>query len=148
MKVLKYALLLLVVLALYFFYGKITEDRMCQNLHAIKNNKELAFEVKSWIKNILDKPYFLSNVKQNSGVIFVRRLKGSIGLDWNALGIRLNVASIEFVGSKVNYKSFDKKDVEEIRIGYGYRKHLVFQLGKPTNRSFDMSNNFTVECRK
>ena len=92
------------------------------------------------------------------GAVFVKEVEGHLGLNWGRLGIPLEIATVELRGKGVDYSNLEKESVEEIRIGYGYRKHIVFKLKQDSNIDepsvqfgesdiSGISGEVTIECR-
>jgi hypothetical protein len=125
-----------------FFYSK-SKDK-CKNLKRILENQELIISIWSGVSFYFEDPYFLSSLEKDSGIVYVRDLNGSLNINWESLGIPIEYATIEIIGNNINYGKIDASKVTNIKVGYGYKYHLVFDIDSKLKRTF---SNVNVRCR-
>lgn len=136
-----YAFIILVCITIggLLFFNSVV-NRSCEALHDISSNAILADKIFHAAQIYLHKPHYYSQADQKHGVLFVRDLDGNLNVDWDKVGIPLGIATIDIRGKNINYKSILPKQVEEIRVGFGYRDHLIYTI-KSQDNQYELSVN-------
>ncbi|MCG8095662.1 MAG: hypothetical protein JAZ17_18930 [Candidatus Thiodiazotropha endolucinida] len=146
--IIKGAIIVVVTLVLvkgFFIYMDSEFDNDCTILNKISKNPVLSDAVFREISFYYREPKLLSNIGRSTGVVYIEEMDKEIDINWDQLGIPKRHAAIEVKGKGVNYSYIDPENVEEIRIGFGYRSHLVYALNankKVGNLQYDLY----VEC--
>ncbi|RLW69690.1 MAG: hypothetical protein B6D71_09300 [gamma proteobacterium symbiont of Stewartia floridana] len=120
-------------------------DDDCAILNRISKDPVLSDAVFRKISFYYREPKLLSNIGRSTGVVYIEEMDKEIDINWDQLGIPKRHATIEVKGKGVNYSYIDPENVEEIRIGFGYRSHLVYVVNtdkKVGNLQYDLY----VEC--
>jgi hypothetical protein len=133
---LRFILITLVTISLYLFYDSVLVDKKCYNLQHIAQNDVQNNQLKDWVYSLLVDPSVLKTVDKEIGTIFIGNIKGHLGLDLDELNIPLASITVELVGKGINYQNIDKRNVDFARVGYGYRKHIIYRI----NDLFDLKS--------
>lgn len=126
----------------------------CRNLEAISGDRVLMSNLWRQLTDIVEEEAQLENSDFATRVLFARDYEGAFGIDWEALGIPLDVATIQMWGEGLASTGFDPRLIDEIRVGYGYRDQLVFSIkggpesSGPTEQDpSQWSYDLNIECR-
>ncbi len=148
------AIILTIFLSLDYYRAK-----DCRNLKRIAADKDLRKLIISWVKSKEEDIAFLSNSGKFSGFVFSSRHGKYYSqdlfpdLDWDKLKIPNEHATIQLDGDQINYQGLNWKSVHSVWIGYGYRKHIIYEMkpGSVTKvvdgKLEKFPDNFSVSCR-
>jgi len=132
----------------YFAYSV---NEPCRQLEAISHDEVLGSNLWAQIANLIEKHAQMEDSDIVYGVRFAGEYEDGFGIDWKALNITLDVATIMMRGEGLVLEGFDPKLIDAVGVGYGYRYHLIFTIrDEPGSRSLDPSQwayDLSVECR-
>ncbi len=116
----------------------------CRNLKKLARDEEVIQALWPIILNWSETPELF----EGRGVIHAKNVDGFFGISWADLNIPLSIATVGLTGTNMDYKNLDFRSVETIRIGYGYRKHLVIHLpGVPLSEIDPLQLKVEADCR-
>lgn len=139
--------LLASIIIISFKIADEARNRFCDNLEKLARTPEIQQKLWVAITKYKTDPFFLSDLYDSKGLIYIKDTKSRLNLDWEELGLPLEHATLEIRGKNINYKKILARQVEEIRVGLGYRDHIVFKVNhnvesNPLGKEFSIS----VEC--
>ena len=147
---------LLGVLAYSYVTYVVTDN--CRHLERVAGDREVISNLWGQVTALLESPAKLRNAgvlisSGTTGVIYAMEVPGNLGVDWEEVGIPLRFATVEIRGEKLSYGSFSMAEVERIRVGFGRRYHLVFDVKNgaaadtsPTAGDLDRAFSLSVDC--
>lgn len=103
-------------------------DSQCNPLEAISNDRVMATKIWGQLAQVIEVQAEVNDSDFGRGTVFVREYEGDFGIDWEALGVTLDIATINMRGKGLALSEFNPKLIDEVRVGYGYRDHLIFTI--------------------
>lgn len=121
----------------------------CSNLRSLAKDEVLLEQLWGDIENVLRNFSSYRIANSRVGLMFAEDANNNFDIDWGLFDIPVDVASLEFYGRAVDYGRFEITQVENIKVGYGYRHYLEFKV-EPYNRINDKFRyaEVIVECRE
>ncbi|MBU2709289.1 hypothetical protein KCM76_25055 [Zooshikella marina] len=133
---------------LYFFNGI---NKPCSNLHNFSDNKALVSKVWGQINTLIENYSAFQRPGISGALIYPKVNNVNLGIDWDAVGIPEEYATLQILGKNLDYENFNPNLVDEVILGYGFRetvtfkiKHQINSVETSTNRTYSLS----VECRR
>jgi hypothetical protein len=148
--ILKSSLAIFILIAIvggFFTYLDVKLNRDCEILMDISKDAVLSNNIWEQLSFYHDKPTYLSKIGRSSGVVYVEELDNEININWEKIGIPKRHATIEIRGNNINYAAIDPEKVNEIRIGFGYRSHLVYKINQRVDAHSDQYE-MVVDCKE
>ncbi len=118
MKILTLILVLFLVIT-GILWKALSKDSACENLIQLSNREALIIEIWEKVKVSLEEP------QPDYGSLYLSEGADKYGIDWDKLGIPKDLATVGLWDLDFNKEVIG---VSKITMGYGYRKHLVFNL--------------------
>ena len=121
-------MVLFLLSSVWIIFNVFIVDRDCNNLKRIVGDKKIIAEIWNRVSRFIDDPVSFQKLDMSSGLVYVKDIEGHLDIDWKNIQIPLRHASIEFRGPGLSYRNFDRYMLQEVRVGYGYRKQIVFEI--------------------
>lgn len=122
---------------LVYSYILYVTDRECNHLRNIARDETLISQLWDQIMTNFDDPSLLRNAGRFKNIegksvfsarIHAQDVPGNLGIDWDALDIPLEHATFQVLGEGMSEGNFSIDLVNQIRIGFGYRYFLRFDV--------------------
>lgn len=110
----------------FFLFSCGNNDRGCENLISISEDKAIFNSVVNWLAFIKKNPQTGNLFGTRQGLVFVRDLNVDLKFDFGALGIPREFLTFELLGENVEYTNISSSEIKAISFGYGYRESIVF----------------------
>ena len=125
----------------------------CRNLNRIASDRDLVSKIWGIVSFYYKDPAYLKASALKSGTFYINEMEVELGSDveWKEIGINPTVVTLQISGKDIDYSNIEVNQVEEVRVGFGYRFRIVYRLADfnsqlSNNNPADASYVVSVEC--